>query len=110
MKIRIEKNSGWTVLHLDGPLDATSAIGTQHELLKTLEAGGVSFLLDLEKVQTVDSSGLATLVRFYKEIRTRGGTLALCAVQREAMKVFQLTRLDTIFTILPDSTDLPRAA
>ena len=102
MALEIEKGGDWTVLHLSGPLNAHSAGTVQTELLRTLEGGSVSFLLDLEKVTALDSSGLAALVRFYKEIRTRGGTLALCAVQREAMTVFRVTRLDKIFNILPD--------
>jgi len=104
MNVLVEKNSGWTVVRIEGALDQDSAGPVQEKLLATLTDIGGSYLLDLEKVSALDSSGLATLVRFYKEIRTRGGTLALCAVQREAMKVFQLTRLDTIFTILPDNT------
>jgi anti-sigma B factor antagonist len=102
MTLDIEKTNEWTVLHLDGPLNAHSAGAIQGLLLETLKDGSLSFLLDLEKVTALDSSGLAALVRFYKEIKTRGGTLALCAVQREAMTVFRVTRLDKIFTILPD--------
>lgn len=104
MRIEIEKSSGWTVLRLDGDLDAGSAAGIQATFLDAVEKGGTSFLLDLERVNYIDSSGLAALVKLYKEIRTRGGTLALCAVQRDALKIFQLTRLDKIFTIFPDSS------
>jgi anti-sigma B factor antagonist len=103
MRIEIEKSNGWTVLHLDGDLDAGSAGEIQTKFLDAISKGGSSFLLDLERVNYLDSSGLAALVKLYKEIRTRGGTLALCAVQRDAMKIFQLTRLDKIFTIFPDA-------
>jgi anti-sigma B factor antagonist len=109
MRIEIEKSNGWTVLHLDGDLDAGSAGEIQTTFLNVLEKGGSSLLLDLERVNYLDSSGLAALVKLYKEIRTRGGTLALCAVQRDALKIFQLTRLDKIFTIFPDA-DAARAA
>ncbi len=103
MRIEIEKSNGWTVFHLDGDLDAGSAGDIQSQFMGALEDGGSSFLLDLERVNYLDSSGLAALVKFYKEIRTRGGALALCAVQRDALKIFQLTRLDKIFTIFPDA-------
>lgn len=109
MKIDIEKNRGWTVLRLNGALDAASAGAVQGQLLGTLDEGGGSFLLDLENVTSLDSSGLAALVRFYKEIRTRGGTLALCALQRDVLRMFEVTKLNTIFTIFPDS-DVARAA
>ena len=110
MNIDIERNGGWTVLRLEGALNAGSASRAQAELLKTLDWGGRSFLLDFGKVTLLDSSGLATLVRFYKELRARGGTLALCAVRPDAMRVFQLTKLDKIFTIFPDDPEFARAA
>jgi anti-sigma B factor antagonist len=102
MKIEIETKDGWTVFRLDGDLDSGSAAEMQNRFMKSLDSGQTSFLVDLEKVNYLDSSGLAALVKLYKEIRTRGGSLALCAVQRDAMKIFQLTRLDKIFTIYPD--------
>lgn len=102
MKIETEKTNGWTVFHLDGDLDAGSAGEIQRMFMGAIEDGGSSVLLDLERVNYLDSSGLAALVKLYKEIRTRGGALALCAVQRDALKIFQLTRLDKIFTIFPD--------
>jgi anti-sigma B factor antagonist len=110
MKIDIEKANGWTVLHMDGALVAATASGAQSRLLDCLKNGGGSFLLDLERVHAIDSAGLAALVRFYKEIRTRGGTMALCALQNDARAIFHLTRLDTIFTILPDSSGTAKAA
>jgi anti-sigma B factor antagonist len=103
MNIHMVRKNGWIVFHLEGDLDAGSAAEIQGRFLKSLEEGENSFLLNLEKVDYLDSSGLAALVKFYKEIRARGGTMALCAVQREAMKIFQLTRLDKIFTIYPDA-------
>lgn len=104
MKMELENNDGWTVFRLEGDLDSGSAAEIQTRFLGELNQGGQSFLLDLEKVSYIDSSGLAALVKFYKEVRTKGGTLALCSVQRDAMKIFQLTRLDKIFTIFPDQT------
>jgi len=109
MKIDIENKEGWTVFHLDGDLDSGSAADMQNRFMKAVDAGGTSFLVNLEKVNYLDSSGLAALVKLYKEVRTRGGSLALCSVQRDAMKIFQLTRLDKIFTIYPDA-DAAKAA
>lgn len=109
MKIEVEAKDGWTVFRLEGDLDAGSAADIQGRFLSELSSGGSSFLLDLEKVNYIDSSGLAALVKFYKEVRTKGGTLALCAVQRDAMKIFQLTRLDKIFTIFPDESSAQAA-
>jgi anti-sigma B factor antagonist len=101
MNIETEDRKGWTVFHLDGDLDSGSTAEIQAHFMKRL-SDGASFLLDMEKVNYLDSSGLAALVKFYKEVRARGGSMALCSVQRDALKILQLTRLDKIFTILPN--------
>ncbi len=109
MNIEVEEKDGWTVFQLDGDLDSGSAAEMQNRFMGSIESGSTAFLVNMEKVHYLDSSGLAALVKLYKEIRTRGGSLALCAVQRDAMKIFQLTRLDKIFTIYPDAASAKAA-
>ena len=108
MNMRVEKEGGWTVIRLDGDLDAASAAEVQTGFVNWLNETASFYLLDLGRVHHLDSAGLAALVKFYREVRLRGGRLALCGVQREPLRVFQLTRLDKIFSIYP-TPDAARA-
>lgn len=53
----------------------------------------------------MDSQGLAALLSARQEAESQGGSLRLEGVPRRVLKLLQLTRLDTMFTI--DSTATP---
>jgi len=55
--------------------------------------------VNLEGVDFVDSTGLATLVQGVKNCRQLNGDLRLCSVQQSVRMVFELTRLDKFFEI-----------
>jgi anti-sigma B factor antagonist len=59
-------------------------------------------VIDLGKVGFMDSSGLATLVRYYKRARSNRGDICLASLQPPVRRVFQLTRLDRVFDLHPD--------
>ena len=51
-----------------------------------------------------DSSGVATLVEAMQQTRRRGVKLVLCNMQEKVRSIFEIARLDTVFTIV-DNTD-----
>jgi anti-sigma B factor antagonist len=59
-------------------------------------------VVNLSGVTFVDSTALATLVQGMKHCRQRAGDLRLCTLQAPVRAVFELTRLDRAFVILPD--------
>ena len=62
-------------------------------------------ILNLEKVDSVDSSGLGLLVRWLSRTKTLGGTLKLCAVPANVREVLRVTRLGPLFDILDSETE-----
>ena len=59
-------------------------------------------LVDLSEVSYIDSSGIASLVEALQWAKQRGTDLCLIAVSPEALRVFELARLDKVFAIHPD--------
>lgn len=57
--------------------------------------------MDLDRVEFLDSTGIGVLVGGLKRARTHEGELVLVCTQARLLNVFQLTRLDTIFSIFP---------
>ena len=67
-------------------------------------------LLDLHKVDFIDSSGLGAIVAAMKQLDDHQ-RLDLSGLTPNVEKVFRLTRMDTIFAIYPDvPTALARRA
>lgn len=58
-------------------------------------------VIDLSKVNYMDSSFIGALVAGLKHILTKQGEMALVNVQSDVLALFELTRLDKVFKIYP---------
>ena len=85
-------------------LDATVAPAFKQEVVKLIEAGDTRLVLDLATVEFLDSSGLGAMVAILKALGNRGAVL-VCNVKGSVLSLFQLTRMDKVFTILPTRGD-----
>lgn len=64
-------------------------------------SGTTTFLLDFSDCRFIDSTGLGVIVSAYKKCVEAGGKIRLQALAPNVLKVFQLTRLNNVFEILP---------
>src|SRR3712207_7092342 len=74
------------------------------KVLDELERGEKKFLIDFTNTGYIDSSGLGVLVSLSKKIREQGGELRLANLNEDLRTLFELTKLDTLFSIA-DSRD-----
>ena len=92
--------SGVTVVQVDGQL----IVGNRHELKDlvqaALDSGERRLLVDFSRTGYIDSSGLGALVSISKRIREAGGELRLSGLNEDLRSLFELTKLDTLFTIM----------
>ena len=100
---RTEREDGVCVA-VAGEVDAHTAPRMLAELLAALERDP-RLTVDLAAVTFMDSQGLAALLRARQETERRGGTLRLDRVSPRVLKVLQLTRLDTVFTLSSAAAD-----
>ncbi len=85
---------------LRGRLDALEAGSVREVLDAALADGQSNLVVDLRDVGFVDSAGLAALVKAMKDARLVGGDVKLVAPRsEEAMRIFELTRFDQVFTM-----------
>lgn len=69
------------------------------KVYEMINNGEKNFILDCSKCEFIDSTGLGVLVALYKKCNELNGSLRLHSVNSEVMRVFNLTRLDTIFKL-----------
>jgi anti-sigma B factor antagonist len=97
---------GVTVVEVDGQL----IVGNRHELKDMIQAaldrGERKLLVDFSQTGYIDSSGLGALVSISKRIREASGELRLAGLNDDLRSLFELTKLDTLFTI----TETPEQA
>jgi anti-anti-sigma factor len=64
------------------------------------------WVIDLEAVDFMDSSGLVPLVKGLKAARQSGCRLVLCNVQTSVRLILELTQLDSVFEIFDSYEDI----
>jgi anti-sigma B factor antagonist len=73
------------------------------------EAGRRKLLLNFRNVEYMSSAALAKLITLNKKIKEVGGRLVLCDIEPQIMEVFEITKLDRIFSIYPGEQEALQA-
>jgi len=107
--VRKDEAKGVVIVGVDGQL----IVGNRHDLKKkvldAMEAGERKFVVDFTATGYIDSSGLGVLVSLAKKVREAGGDLRLAGLNEDLRTLFELTKLDTLFTLM-DSVEEAVAA
>lgn len=61
--------------------------------------GAKKFVLNLQRVEHIDSYGVGELVRSYSVIRQMAGEMKLACVNERVSEVLRISRLNTIFEL-----------
>lgn len=66
------------------------------------EVSPPKLVLDMSKIEYMDSSFIGALVAGLKNVLSKGGEMALVNISNDVMALFELTRLDKVFKIYAD--------
>jgi anti-sigma B factor antagonist len=80
-------------------LDAAAAPEFKQSVVHLIEGGAHQLVLDLNRVEFLDSSGLGAMVSILKALGGRG-TVVVCNAQGSVLSLFKLTRMDKVFAIV----------
>ncbi|HOT96917.1 MAG TPA: STAS domain-containing protein [bacterium] len=97
-----EQMGNVAVMNICGDVDLYSSPQLRKEILKLVSARDVRLVVNLDRVSYMDSSGLATLIEGLQHLNRNNGRMAVTGLRDAVKEVFELTRLDTVFTIYPD--------
>ena len=67
-------------------------------------SGTKKFILNLARVEFIDSYGIGELVRSYSVVRQAGGEMKLSGVSHRVLEVLEISRLNTFFEIHADDS------
>ncbi|WP_101067558.1 STAS domain-containing protein [Roseovarius salinarum] len=88
----------------DSRIDAMVAIQFKDTMRSITETGPQDVLLDLSRVDFIDSSGLGAIVAALKQLG-EGRQMRLAGLTGNVAKVFRLTRMDKVFEIVEGPAD-----
>jgi len=102
MSFSFDEVGGVTVVQVDGELIVGNRGDLKQGVLERLSEGARKFVVDFSQSTYIDSSGLGVLVSLSKKIREADGALRLAGLNEDLRTLFELTKLDTLFTIVDD--------
>jgi len=103
MEIIGEKIGEVEVLKLKGRLDASSAKDFKDRINSLVTGNSDKIVIDMEKVDFIDSSGLGSLVSSLRSVNKSGGDIKISSLQNQVRAIFELTRLHRVFGIYEDN-------
>jgi anti-sigma B factor antagonist len=110
VRIKERKRDGIAILELSGKLMGGPDSEAFAETLKTLIHEGVhNFVVNMERVRWVNSTGLGILISGYQTVQKSGGELKLLKVSDRIENIFIVSKLYTVFESYNDEDEAVRS-
>lgn len=93
------------LVQIDGAIDAKTVVLFQEQLDQLQQNGYTRFILDMEGIKYVNSTGLGTLVNVADALETRGGGIALIKIHPKVKVVFDMLGLNAFFKIFSNEDE-----
>lgn len=99
MKIQAVNQGDVQVIELEGELDFHSSPELRSKLGELTAKQTPKILIDLKKIDYMDSSGIATFVEAFQKTKRYNGRLILADLTATVRGVFEIAKLENIFEI-----------
>ena len=98
-------SAGVHALDLEGEVDVYTAPVLRQEIVSQVDGGVKHLLVNLSKVEYLDSTGLGILIGGVKRLKEQGGTLRLVGPSARIQRIFEITGLNKIFDVYATEPD-----
>jgi anti-sigma B factor antagonist len=106
LSVQDQEVGGVTVVRAAGRLTLSDSNGALKNAINALvDQGRNRFVLNLEGVPYVDSSGLGEIASAHVTVSRTGGTLLLAAVNDRVMEALTITKLMRVLAAAPSEAD-----
>ena len=105
MEIRITVHPTFDLIKIDGRIDSYTAPQIDQSLSQLIQDGRHNFIVDMEDVSYISSSGMLTFVNAKKSLITKQqGTIIFAAAPQRILSGFQLAGFDQLFEFCENAT------
>lgn len=105
MEIKVEMDNDVVILKLAGNLVASTAEELKAQTAKLIEKKYLFILLDMGKVDFIDSSGLGACIAIKRDLATNAGLLACTGLTEAVRQVFRMTHADQKISVFDTRQD-----
>ena len=99
-----ESTGSLGILVLEGEIDLYRSAEVREKLAGLIDRKMGRILVDMSRVNYIDSSGLALFIECLQRMAEYGGRLGIFGLQQTVAHIFEIARLDQVLHIYPDET------
>ena len=99
LKLGHYTKDGIEVVDVGGEIDIYTAPRLRELLIDLVSTGSYQLVVNMDKVEFVDSAGLGVLVGGLKRVRAHDGSLDLACTRERILRIFRITGLTKVFGI-----------
>ena len=99
MELKIRKNGEVYIIDVNGEMDLYNSYKLKELVMKMIEKSVKVFIINLEQVDYIDSSGIGALIYICSTIKKMNLKLAISNIHGSVKKVIELTKLMGYFPI-----------
>jgi anti-sigma B factor antagonist len=101
ISIRVHTVDAMPVFELSGSLDIATSPSVRAALIETSERGDHRLIVDLTKLEFLDSTGLGALIGGQRRAKEFGGEVRLVAKEGQILRLLRITGLLNVFAVYP---------
>lgn len=105
MELKIRKNEDIYIIDVNGEMDLYNSYKLKELVMKMLEKKVAKFVINMENVEYIDSSGIGALIYISSTIKKLNLKLLITNVRGSVKKVIELTKLMGYFPITQSLTE-----
>jgi len=105
LSIHVHKNGETHIFELSGSLDLATAPTVRAALLEAAERGDHRIVVDLNRVEFLDSTGLGALIGAQRRAKEEGGEVRLTVPDGQILRLLRITGLLKIFGVYASLDD-----
>ncbi|MBO4438829.1 MAG: anti-sigma factor antagonist [Spirochaetaceae bacterium] len=99
MELKIRKNGEVYIIDVNGEMDLYNSYKLKELVMKMLEKNVQFFIINLEQVDYIDSSGIGALIYICSTVKKMNLKLSIANIHGSVKKVIELTKLMGYFPI-----------
>jgi anti-sigma B factor antagonist len=99
LSLETRQQGEYTIVEVTGEIDVYTAPKLRECLVELADGGHHQLVVDMEKVDFLDSTALGVLVGGLKRVRAHEGSMELVCTSERLLKIFRITGLTKVFSI-----------
>ncbi|QSZ68222.1 anti-sigma factor antagonist [Methanofollis aquaemaris] len=108
MEMRSEREDALLTVMVNGRLDGYAAEELKAGIDGALQDDDRAVVVDLAGTDYLSSAGIRVFLALQKQMKARGGCMALCNVEKYPMEVLSMAGFDRVFSIVPSREEARR--